>query len=155
MHRKQLTAVIPLGTWLLALAAVFALAVRAQADPPPLTPEQHWLVAEKARARTDAGQSASRAPQHHSPPDMTVCHSVKVVRTTKAEMLQRWQQAWATDQPYLTRLEREAGREAAEQVRQRYLEERRQIEALPDGPIEQRLPSVEVGLAPDSCGEPR
>jgi hypothetical protein len=122
----------------------------AQENPSPRrgSPPPDWqsLVEAKKRAALQAG-----VPDQHAPagpfaqPGVPVRLFTGNVRMTKMELLQRLEAAELADQLYLARLEREFDPAAAQQKRADYEAQRRHIMALPDGPIEFAVPSVEVG----------
>lgn len=70
--------------------------------------------------------------------------TTEVIQTTKSELLAAWRELLERDQGYLAEIER-VSPEGAQRIREEYLAERRRIEALPDGPIQLSIPSVEVG----------
>lgn len=143
---QRLTVGILLISALLTVATLSVFPTYAQTGPRPLTPEQQRLLAEKARALAAAGiPDISRPSATPAQPNQPVHYSTRPLHTTRAELLARWQTAWAADQAYIARVHRETGPDAARRIRERYEAQRRSIEALPDGPIDQRISMVEMG----------
>ena len=67
------------------------------------------------------------------------------MQVTKAQLLADLEAAQAADNEYFNQLERNGGSKAVQRIREQYEKQRRGIEALPDGPISLKIPSVEVG----------
>ena len=116
------------------------------APPTPLTPEQMRLVAEKERAKKEAGiADLSSSEGMYVQPGEPVRQFVGTIQVTKAQLLADLEAAQAADNEYFNQLERNGGSKAVQRMREEYEKQRRGIEALPDGPISLNIPSVEVG----------
>jgi len=145
--RAGLAGSLVVGAVLTALTAFIAPAAAQTPPRAPLPLGAATQVAQKeARAKasgvprlTDA--QARQAAQGAQPGR----GRVETARTTKAEALARWQEAAARSLPYIQSLERDSGPQAAQRVRDELEAQRRQLEALPDGPIQVLVPVSEVG----------
>jgi len=116
------------------------------APPTPLTPEQMRLVAEKERARKEAGIVDLSTPEGvYVQPGEPVRQFIGTIRVEKAKLLADMEAAWAADKGTLDLLERSGGSKAVQRMREEFEKQRREVEALPDGPISLDIPSVEVG----------
>lgn len=148
MNAKRIVASILVGSVLLTGATLFVLPASAQSAPPrpALTPTQVQELRGKAQARARDGVPAPQrrhgAAAQRNPP---VRRFTSTVTTTKAELLALWRTGWSRDQAYLARVVRDQGAVAAAQLREQYEARRRQIEALPDGPVALSAPGIEVG----------
>jgi hypothetical protein len=160
MNRKRIALWTVLGSAPLTLVTFIALSASGQTPPPqpltpdqsasgqtpsprPLTPEQMQLVAQKEAAARAAGMPTG-PPVPYVGPARSVQSFTGQVRTTKAQMLAEFNAAEAHEQAYIARLERESGPAAAQRERAAREQRRREIEALPDGPIELEIPAVEA-----------
>jgi len=112
----------------------------------PLTPEQMRLIAEKERARKEAGMvDLSTLEGVYAQPGEPARQFVGTIYIEKGELLADLEAAWAADQKTLDLLERNGGSKAVQRMREEFEKQRRDIEALPDGLIRLDIPSVEVG----------
>lgn len=112
----------------------------------PLTPEQMRLIAEKKRAKREAGIPDLPSPEGaYVRPGQPVRQFVGTIPVTKAQLLADLEATWAADQKYFEQLERNGGSKVVQRMREEYEKQKRDIEALPDGLISLDIPSVEIG----------
>ncbi len=146
-HKRRLVGGILIAAALLTLVTfIWPLSVYG-APPAPLTPEQMRLVAEKERAKKEAGMVDRLGPEGEIfiQPGAPVRRFIKTIQVTKAQLLTDLEAARIADESYFDQLKRNGGSEAVQHMREEYDKRKRAIEALPDGPIHLDIPGVEIG----------
>jgi len=113
-----------------------------------LTPDQAGTIAEKnaALALIRGTHTLAGPPAAPAGPGTPVTPILVPIRFSKAEALRMWTEGWTRTQDYIAELERNVGPAAAQAIRDDFAQQRRNIEAMPDGEQIRVLPAIHAGF---------